>query len=177
MSHLKKKTNTTVLFITVNLKIPILDLQQWRVVNWQILFLLLRNTSLKTHSSYKSFSWPMKEKEIKESRVGDFFTDVVFWVNFQWMLQADHVTLGQQVTSVTFITIDVNWTNKTSLQTDTRKTNLGWSPNLMHIILIYLHIIHLLKSSTCFEHYPAHLQEVYVVIVHMQPLVSSLCKK
>jgi len=24
------------------------------------------------------------------------------------------------------------------------------------------------------EHYPAHLQEVYVVIVYMQPLVSSL---
>jgi hypothetical protein len=31
-----------------------------------------------------------------------------------------------------------------------------------------------LKSSTCFEHYPAHLQEVYVVIVYMQHLVSSL---
>jgi hypothetical protein len=44
----------------------------------------------------------------------------------------------------------------------------------MHKILIYLHIIHLLKSSTGFEHYPAHLQEVYVVIVYMQPLVSSL---
>jgi len=41
-------------------------------------------------------------------------------------------------------------------------------------ILIYLHILHLLKSSTCFEHYPAHLQEVYVVIVYMQPLLSSL---
>ena len=41
-------------------------------------------------------------------------------------------------------------------------------------ILIYLYIIHLLKSSTCFEHHPAHLQEVYVVIVYMQPLVSSL---
>ena len=41
-------------------------------------------------------------------------------------------------------------------------------------ILIYLHIIHLLKYSTCFEHCPAHLQEVYVVIVYMQPLVSSL---
>jgi hypothetical protein len=27
-----------------------------------------------------------------------------------------------------------------------------------------------------FRAYPAHLQEVYVVIVHMQPLVSSLCK-
>jgi len=43
----------------------------------------------------------------------------------------------------------------------------------MHKILIYLYIIHLLKSSTCFENYPAHLQ-VYVVIVYMQPLVSSL---
>jgi len=31
-----------------------------------------------------------------------------------------------------------------------------------------------LKSSTCFEHYSAYLQEVYVVIVYMQPLVSSL---
>jgi len=41
-------------------------------------------------------------------------------------------------------------------------------------VLVYLHIIHLLKSSTCFEHYPAHLQEVYVIIVYMQPLVSSL---
>ena len=30
-------------------------------------------------------------------------------------------------------------------------------------ILIYLYIIHLLKSSTCFEHCPAHLQEVHVL--------------
>jgi hypothetical protein len=44
----------------------------------------------------------------------------------------------------------------------------------MHKILIYLYIIHLLKSSTCFEHYPAHLQEVYVIIVCMQPLILSL---
>jgi len=43
----------------------------------------------------------------------------------------------------------------------------------MQKILIYLHIIHLLKSATCFEHYSVHLQEVYVVIVYMQPLVSS----
>jgi len=41
----------------------------------------------------------------------------------------------------------------------------------MHKLLLYLH---LLKSSTCFEHYPAHLQEVYVVNAYMQPLVSSL---
>ena len=47
----------------------------------------------------------------------------------------------------------------------------------MHKILIYLHIIHLLESSTCFEHYPAHLQEVYVVIVYMLSLVSSLSVK
>jgi hypothetical protein len=40
----------------------------------------------------------------------------------------------------------------------------------MHKILIYLHTIHLLKSSTYFDHYPAHLQEVYVVIVYIQPL-------
>jgi hypothetical protein len=44
----------------------------------------------------------------------------------------------------------------------------------MHKILIYLYIIHLLKSSTCFERYPAHLQEVYVVTVYRQPLVLSL---
>ena len=44
----------------------------------------------------------------------------------------------------------------------------------MHKILIYLRIIHLLKSSICFERYPAHLQKVYVVTVYMQPLVSSL---
>jgi len=31
-----------------------------------------------------------------------------------------------------------------------------------------------LKSSTCFEHYSAHLQEVYVVIIYMHTLVSSL---
>ena len=44
----------------------------------------------------------------------------------------------------------------------------------MHKILIYLCIIHLLKSSTSFGNCPAHLQEVYVLIVYMQPLVSTL---
>ena len=53
-------------------------------------------------------------------------------------------------------------------------SNLGLISNLMYKILVYLHIINLLNSSTCFEHYPAHHQEVYVVIVYMQPLVSSL---
>jgi len=38
----------------------------------------------------------------------------------------------------------------------------------MHKILIYLYIIHLLKSSTCFEHYPAHLQ------YHWYPTVFSV---
>jgi len=43
-------------------------------------------------------------------------------------------------------------------------------------ILIYLHIIHLLKSSTCFEHYPAHLQEVYVVIcIYAASGIITLC--
>jgi len=32
---------------------------------------------------------------------------------------------------------------------------------------LYIYILHLLKSSTCFEHYPAHLQDVYVVIVYI----------
>jgi len=31
-----------------------------------------------------------------------------------------------------------------------------------------------LKSSICFEHCRAHFQEVYLVIVYMQPLVLSL---
>jgi len=31
----------------------------------------------------------------------------------------------------------------------------------------YLFTYNLLKSSTCFEHYPAHLQDVYVVIVYI----------
>jgi len=47
--------------------------------------------------------------------------------------------------------------------------------NLMHKILIYLHIIHLLKSSKCFEQYPAHLQEVYVVTVYICSLWYRHC--
>jgi hypothetical protein len=39
---------------------------------------------------------------------------------------------------------------------------------------LFFYIIHLLKSSTCLEHYPDRLQEVYIVIVYVQPLVSSL---
>jgi hypothetical protein len=35
--------------------------------------------------------------------------------------------------------------------------------------------LHMVKLYTCFEYYPSHLQEVYVVIVYMQPMVSSLC--
>ena len=52
--------------------------------------------------------------------------------------------------------------------------NKIYNSSLMHKILVYLHIIHLLKYSTCFEHYPAHLPEVYVITVYMQPLVSVL---
>jgi len=44
----------------------------------------------------------------------------------------------------------------------------------MHKLFVYLHIIRELKSSTCLEHYPAHLQEVHFVTVYVQPLVSSL---
>jgi hypothetical protein len=43
-----------------------------------------------------------------------------------------------------------------------------------YIIICNIIHLHLLKSSTYFEHYPAHLLEVYVVIVYLQPLVSSL---
>ena len=65
--------------------------------------------------------------------------------------------------------------SQTILEEKSKKMKQFWLiSNLMHKILIYLYIIHLLKSSTCFEHYPAHLQEVYVVIVYMQPLASSL---
>ena len=53
--------------------------------------------------------------------------------------------------------------------------NLGLISNLMHKILVYLHIIYLLKSSTCFEHYPAHLQEVYVVTVYICSLWYRHC--
>ena len=47
------------------------------------------------------------------------------------------------------------------------RNTLNLITKLMLKILIYLHIIHLLKSFTCFEHYPVHLQEVYVVTVYM----------
>jgi len=65
-------------------------------------------------------------------------------------------------------------TNSTSVLATRLQSYSCLISNLMHKILIYLHIIPLLKSSTCFEQYPAHLQEVYIAIVYMQPLVSSL---
>jgi len=68
--------------------------------------------------------------------------------------------------------------NLAIITTEVNEEKLNYQPwlisNLMHKILIYLYIIHLLKCSICFEHYPVHLQEVYVVIIHMQPLASSL---
>jgi hypothetical protein len=38
--------------------------------------------------------------------------------------------------------------------------NLSQFPTCCTKFLIYLYIIHLLKSSTCFKQYAAHLQEV-----------------
>ena len=73
------------------------------------------------------------------------------------------------------ITFEKTWfLVSVSVRTSTLVMKPWFISNLMQKILIYLHIIHLLKSSTCFEHYCAHLQEVYVVIVYVQPLVSSL---
>jgi len=46
---------------------------------------------------------------------------------------------------------------------------LVWSPNWCTKFLFIFYVIHLLKSSTCFKHYPAHLQEVHVVIVYRCP--------
>jgi len=71
------------------------------------------------------------------------------------------------------------WWTERPLETCRVILMIGWPciglvSNLMHKILVSLQIIHLLNSSTCFEHYPAHHQEVYVVIVYMQPLVSPL---
>jgi hypothetical protein len=61
-----------------------------------------------------------------------------------------------------------------------RKLNTEGKPwlisNLTHKILVYLHIIHLLKSSTCFEHYSANLQEVYVVTVYTASGIVTLCR-
>jgi len=49
----------------------------------------------------------------------------------------------------TLIVLDRHLTHCKELQLESRLIS-----NLMNKILIYLHIIHLLKSSTCFEHYP-----------------------
>jgi hypothetical protein len=45
--------------------------------------------------------------------------------------------------------------------------------NKQTFIFIYK-IMHLLKSSTCFKHYTAHPQQVYIIIVYMQPVASLL---
>jgi hypothetical protein len=90
-----------------------------------------------------------------------------------------HTTYSITLMLLTFITMDIflnyknNWLHRTTAGT---VGNQHWLINLMHKILIYLRIKHLLKSSTSFEHYPDHLQEVYVVTVYMQPLVSSSVK-
>jgi len=50
--------------------------------------------------------------------------------------------------------------------------------NLMQKIIIYFYIIHLLKSSTCFEHCPPCSSSGSLcrncIYIYMQPLVSSL---
>jgi hypothetical protein len=85
--------------------------------------------------------------------------EVMYFNAWVWSTQSDHVAYTA-ATNVIYYVFMTGWPRIIS--------------NLMHKILIYLHTIHLLKSSTSFEHYPAHLQEVYVIIVYMQPLVSSL---
>jgi hypothetical protein len=60
------------------------------------------------------------------------------------------------------------WTTEGCPRAIPFRNTLNLISNLMYKILIYLHIIHLLKSSTCFEHYPAHPQEVCVVIVYTE---------
>jgi hypothetical protein len=45
--------------------------------------------------------------------------------------------------------------------------------SLMHEFLIYLYIIHLLKSFTCFKHYPAHIQEVVPECGNVVRMVSA----
>ena len=52
--------------------------------------------------------------------------------------------------------------------------NLALISNLMHKILIYFTYNTFIKILYMFRALPAHFQEVYVVILYMQPLVSSL---
>jgi hypothetical protein len=40
----------------------------------------------------------------------------------------------------------------------------------------YLLMYNLLKSSTCFEYYPAHLQEVYVNCIHAASGIVTVCR-
>jgi hypothetical protein len=91
-----------------------------------------------------------------------------------WKLCEPSVSVLRTARSVRTVFRTILTENFYCLPTQHSLNNLGCISNLMHKILIYLHIIYLLKSSTCFEHYPAHLQEVYVVIAYMKPLVSSL---
>jgi len=53
-----------------------------------------------------------------------------------------------------------------NIHTNVTENNLGWFLTLCTNSYLYIYIIHLLKSSTCFEHYSGHLQEVYVVIIY-----------
>jgi hypothetical protein len=100
--------------------------------------------------------------------------DTQDWPCSEW----DHINFRQLLPPTNAICLTalawLKWTIWSSNVGAEFSLNLGLIPNLMHKLLVYSHITPLLKSSTCFKHYPAHLQEVFVVIVYMQPLVSSL---
>ena len=49
-----------------------------------------------------------------------------------------------------------------------------WSRNLKNEAMTRIGSQRHSKKKICFEHYPAHHQEVYVVTVYIQPLVSSM---
>jgi len=104
-----------------------------------------------------------------------------WFTKFLFIYMGNMARISQWHTSTTLVDLQLDtqnsclftWVTWRAFHSDTRPQPWLIS-NLIHKILVYLHIIHLLKSSTCFEHYPSHLQEVYVIIVCMQPLVSSL---
>jgi hypothetical protein len=87
--------------------------------------------------------------EIHDTKVGSY-SNALFSTGILELLGSKHIS-GHKLTSMSFV----------DLQLDAQNSYL-FTYNTF------------IKSSTCFEHYPAHLQEVHIVIVHMQPLVSSL---
>jgi len=139
-----------------------------------------RNCGAKKRPAIKYFQmplvWPTKPSFIKVSSEISSIKNSEKQTSFRglWKLCEPSVSMLRTVCSVRTVFRTILTENFYCLPTQHSLNNLGCISNFMHKILIYLHIIHLLKSSTCFEHYLAHLQEVYVVTVYMQPLVSSL---